>query len=258
MPNLPPIEEDDAFFFDFDGTLADIAAHPEAVWVDAGVPPALLALQRLSGGAVAVISGRPIAEIDQHLHPIALMAAGVHGVERRAPDGAVSRLPLPDLAAARAALQAFCDAHPGARLEAKPGALALHYRGADALEAACLAAMAQARDSVQGVSMVLLHGKKVVELKPAGADKGRAVAAFMAEPPFVGRRPWFFGDDVTDESAFDAVQALGGVAVKIGPGDTVAAHRLPDPGALRAWLYAQTPPHAPPPPQPDPMKAATR
>lgn len=239
MSNLPLVEGDCAFFFDFDGTLAQIATRPEAVRVDVDVPIALQALLQRNGGAVAVVSGRPISEIDQHLSPVILPAAGVHGVERRDGSGQYNRLPLPDLRAATAILRAWCTAHPGARLEAKPGALALHYRGVDALEAACLAAMAEARESVLTVPMALLHGKKVVELKPAAADKGRAVRAFMAEPPFAGRRPWFFGDDVTDESAFDTVQSMGGVAVKIGAGDTVAANRLPDPQDMQDWLLAQ-------------------
>ena len=241
MLTLPPTEWHCAFFFDFDGTLAGIAAHPEAVRVDAAVPAALQALSRLSHGAVAVVSGRPIAEIDQHLSPATLPAAGVHGVEHRDASGRITRMPLPDLRAAAALLRTWCADHPGARLEDKPGALALHYRGADALEAACLAVMERARGTIPKVPIVVLRGKKVVELKPAAADKGGAVRAFMAESPFAGRRPWFFGDDVTDEDAFDTVQSLGGVAVKIGPGETVAAHRLPDPEGLRDWLLAQVP-----------------
>lgn len=241
MSSLPPVEGDCAFFFDFDGTLAEIATRPEAVRVVADVPVALQALSQRNDGAVAVISGRPIAEIDQHLSPAILPAAGVHGVEHRDGSGRLTHLPIPGLRAAAAALRAWCVDHPGARLENKTGALALHYRGADALEAACLAAMADARDAVPTVPMVLLHGKKVVELKPAAADKGRAVRVFMAESPFAGRRPWFFGDDVTDESAFETVQAMGGVGVKIGLGDTVAVHRLPDPQDMRDWLLAQVP-----------------
>lgn len=244
MLSLPPVVGDSAFFFDFDGTLAEIANRPEAVRVDAAVPLALRSLSQRNGGAVAVISGRPIAEIDFHLSPVVLPAAGVHGVEHRDGAGRFTRLPLPDLRAAAAVLRAWSAEHPGARLEDKPGALALHYRGVDALEAACLSAMADARDAVPMVPMVVLHGKKVVELKPAAADKGRAVRAFMAESPFTGRRPWFFGDDVTDESAFDTVQSMGGVAVKIGPGDTVASNRLPNPQDMRDWLLAQVPQHA--------------
>lgn len=235
---LPPVDDACAFFFDVDGTLADIAADAASVRLDADLPAVLLALACRAGGALAVVSGRPIEQIDRLLHPAALAAAGVHGVERRDAAGRVTRLDLPDLAPAAAWVQAWCDRHPGARLEHKPGALALHYRGADALEAPCLAVMAQARDRVASAGLALMHGKKVVELKPAAADKGRAVHAFMAEPPFTGRRPWYFGDDVTDEHAFDAVQALGGVTVKVGPGATLAAHRLPDPDAVRQWLRA--------------------
>jgi trehalose 6-phosphate phosphatase len=238
MPSLPPIEGDCAFFFDFDGTLAEIAAHPEAVEVVHSVPAALQALRVRASGAVAVISGRPVAEIDQHLRPLELPAAGVHGAERRRADGSWERVALPDTAAALAWLEPAVAPHPALRLERKPGALALHYRGADALEADCLAMMEHARRLVPDT--VLMHGKKVIELKPAGADKGRAVDAFMAEPPFAGRRPWFFGDDVTDEAAFAAVQARGGVTVKIGEGETTAAWRLPDPAALRAWLVSVT------------------
>jgi trehalose 6-phosphate phosphatase len=84
--------------------------------------------------------------------------------------------------------------------------------------------------------MTLLRGKKVVELKPRRASKGAAVRAFLEERPFRHRQPWFFGDDVTDEAAFEVVQSLGGVAIKIGEGDTMATHRLADPAAMRHWL----------------------
>lgn len=228
-----------AFFFDFDGTLTEIAPRPDAVVVDPALPAALERLHALHGGAVALISGRPLAEIDHFLgaDAHALPAAGVHGLQRRGAGGHVDDAQVPDLGAARDALSAWCADRPALCLEVKPGTLALHYRGADALERDCLEAMRQAHRLVPG--MVLLHGKKVIELKPDGIDKGRAVRAFMAEAPFAGRRPWYFGDDVTDEDAFLAVNALGGVSVKVGPGDSHAPWQLPDPAALRAWIAAQ-------------------
>jgi trehalose 6-phosphate phosphatase len=236
MPSLPLPEADSAFFFDFDGTLVDLADRPEAVQVAPGLARDLLALQRRAGGALAIITGRPVAQVDARLWPAQLPSAGVHGAERRAADGRWHRCPLPALDGAAARLEAFCADHPGLRLERKPGALALHYRGADAFADAALRAMEDAQARTVDGDLVLLHGKKVIELKPAAVDKGRAVAAFMAEPPFAGRRPWCFGDDVTDEAAFEAVLAWGGVAVKVGAGASVATGRLDDPAALRAWL----------------------
>jgi trehalose 6-phosphate phosphatase len=141
---------------------------------------------------------------------------------------------LPDLGAAIELVRAFASARPALALELKTGAMALHYRGDETLAEACLALMQEAHRRSPGT--MLLHGKKVIELKPAAADKGRAVRAFMAEAPFAGRQPWYFGDDVTDEAAFEAVHALGGVTVKVGEGDTGAAWRLSGPAALRSWL----------------------
>ena len=146
-------------------------------------------------------------------------------------------MPLPALAPVLPPLQALVLAHPALVLEVKTAALAIHWRGDPAQADACRAAMRAGHASVPGMS--LMEGKMVMELKPAAADKGRALQAFMAEAPFAGRMPWFFGDDVTDEAGFAAVQALGGVAVKVGDGDTVARWRLPDPAAVHGWLEAQ-------------------
>jgi len=231
-PPLP--DHGSALFFDFDGTLTDIAEHPDAVTVMPGVTQRLAALARVLGGAVAVVSGRPAAEIDHWLQPLRLPVAGVHGAERRGPDGFLRRIATPDLTPARALVEEFARRHPALLLELKPGALALHYRQADALEDECLAIMTEALKRVEG--MTLLCGKKVVELKPRRASKGQAVRAFMDERPFRSRRPWVFGDDVTDEVAFETVLGLGGVAVKVGAGETLAPYRLADPAGLQAWL----------------------
>lgn len=238
MPDLPPlIAADAALFFDFDGTLADIAPRPDAVRVQPVVQRALEAMQHRLGGALAVLSGRPVAEIDRHLQPLQLPAAGQHGAERRDAQGVWHRVPPPALASVLPPLQALAQAHPALVLEVKTAALALHWRADPSLAAACRAAMQAAQAALP--DMALMEGKMVLELKPAAADKGRALQAFMAEPPFAGRTPWFFGDDVTDEAGFEAVQALGGVAVKVGDGDTVAHWRLPDPAAVHGWLETQ-------------------
>lgn len=237
----PPLPANgSAFFFDFDGTLADLASRPDAVEVAPAVPRGLARLALAHGGAVAIVSGRPVAEIDAFFSPVQWPVAGVHGTERRGLDGRVQRIALPALGPAVEQVQAFVAEHPGLLLEQKPGAFALHYRGAPELEAACLAVMRAAQARVEG--MALLCGKCVVELKSRQASKGQAVRSFMAEAPFHARRPWFFGDDVTDEAAFETVLALGGVAVKVGEGETLAPFRLPDPAALHQWLEKAAPP----------------
>lgn len=231
-PDLP--DPACALFFDFDGTLVDLAAQPDAVNVEPAVTRALASLLPVFGGALAIVSGRPLSEIDHHLQPLTLCAAGVHGAERRGADGVVTRMAWTGVDDALAGVEALCLRHPALLLERKPGAIALHYRQAPELEGVCVATMSAAAERTE--DMTLLHGKMVVELKPRQAGKGVAVRAFMAEKPFESRQPWFFGDDVTDEAAFEAVQALGGVSVKVGEGQTQAMRRLADPPAMRQWL----------------------
>jgi len=222
---------DCALFLDFDGTLVEIASHPEAVIMPPGLVATLGRLKSRLGGAVAVVSGRPIAQIDRFLDPLVLCVAGVHGAERRRADGSVAWLMVPHLHAVEEAAAALVRAHPALRLEFKRGSLALHYRQAPALEALCLETLSAAIARSQGLT--LLRGKMVAEAKPAAASKGRAIEAFLEEPPFAGRRPVFIGDDVTDEAGFTAVQGRDGLGVKVGEGPSAASQRLASPAAMR-------------------------
>ncbi|MBX3585698.1 MAG: trehalose-phosphatase [Ramlibacter sp.] len=223
-----------ALFLDFDGSLVDLADRPESVVVPGGLGATLQALSGYLGGALAVVSGRPIEQIDGFLAPLQLPVAGVHGAERRRADGSLTFLPTFALEVVEQAAQVLAQQHPGLRVELKRGSVALHYRLAPELADTCLATMQAAVEQSPGLT--LLHGKMVLEAKPGGVGKGHAIDAFLMEPPFEGRQPLFVGDDVTDEVGFSAVQARGGLGVKVGPGPSVAWHRLDSPEALRREL----------------------
>jgi trehalose 6-phosphate phosphatase len=225
-----------ALFLDFDGTMVDIAPQPHAVHVP---EPLLVVLEHLHGylqGAVAVISGRPIAQIDDFLSPLQMAVAGVHGAERRGADGQLHLLDTHPLDQVEEAARTLAAEHPGLLVENKRGSLALHYRQRPELEELCLRAMQEAVDASPGVT--LMRGKMVAEAKPGGASKGHAIESFLAEPPFSGRTPVFIGDDFTDEVGFSTVQRLGGLGIKVGEGATAAWQRIPDPTALRLELEA--------------------
>lgn len=225
-----------ALFLDFDGTLVDLAPQPEAVIVPADLVATLTAINNYLGGALALISGRPIEQIDGFLHPLRLPVAGVHGTERRDAAGDMTLLSTHPLQRVEEAAQALATRHPRLRVEHKRGAIALHYRQAPELEPECVHAMQEAVDDSPGLT--LLRGKLVLEAKPGGAGKGQAIEAFLQEPPFAGRRPVFAGDDFTDEVGFAAVQRLQGLGIKVGDGATVAWQRLASPAALRYQLQA--------------------
>jgi len=225
---------DCALFLDFDGTLVDIAARPEQVVVTPALLAALDALQRRLDGRLALVSGRPVAEIDALLAPLLLPAAGVHGMERRGADGILHKLPVPSFASVRASAQALAARHPGLWVEEKHGALALHYRQAPELQAVCSSALGEA---VRGdPELRLMEGKMIIEVKPASVGKGTAIRDFLAEVPFAGHRAVFAGDDTTDEAGFDYVQSIGGAGIKVGPGTSVAQYRIPSAEALRTFL----------------------
>lgn len=225
-----------ALFLDFDGTMVDLAPHPHAVHVPEPLIGVLRDLQDYLRGAVAVISGRPIAQIDDYLTPLRLPVAGVHGAERRNAAGEMILLNTHPLDHVEEAARELAALYPALLVENKRGSLALHYRQAPELEETCVHVMQAAVAESPGVT--LLRGKMVVEAKPGGASKGRAIEDFLAEPPFAGRTPVFIGDDITDEVGFSTVQRLGGLGIKVGDGSTVAWRRLADPPALRRELEA--------------------
>lgn len=241
----PPLElariarapRETAFFLDVDGTLLHIAATPDAVTIERATVELLARVHRASDGGLALITGRPIGEIDRLFAPLALPVAGQHGFERRDATGAVHRHAerTPQLAASRARLAEFAREHSGVLLEDKGLTLAAHYRLAPELERQ-LASLTADLAAESGGALAVQRGKMVFELRPAGKDKGTAIAEFMDEPPFRGRTPVFVGDDLTDEYGFSIVNGLGGVSVKVGDGPTEARLRVSDVNAVRAWL----------------------
>lgn len=248
-----------ALFLDLDGTLLELADEPDAVELPERLRKLLPRLPEATGGAVAVVSGRPIREIDRLLAPHRFALAGVHGNERRsngtaktlptdgrAQDALPTDAPPPDplprvdpgaLDGVRGAMAEFQAANPGILVEDKQIGVALHYRKRSDL-AGAVAAFAAALEASLPSGYELLRGNMVVEIKPAGMNKGAAVRAFMREAPFAERTPVFVGDDVTDETAFEAVNSLGGVAVKVRSGASAAPWRLPNVDAVLAWLEA--------------------
>lgn len=238
MPNdtLPPLTPQTALFLDFDGTLVELAAQPGAVVIPPLLISTLAGLYHQLGGALALVSGRSLLDLDAFVAPLQLPAAAEHGAQRRNAEGLLMSAPATDLSLALQTAQELVQAHPALLLERKLLALSLHYRQAPELESLCLQAMRQAVARSSGLA--LIQGKCVIDVKPAEVSKGTAIAAFMAEAPFAGRVPVFAGDDVTDEAGFEQVRRLGGHAVKVGAGPTCAGHRCASVSELARWLQA--------------------
>ncbi|HEX7082166.1 MAG TPA: trehalose-phosphatase [Gammaproteobacteria bacterium] len=233
----PPWPHRPALFLDLDGTLVEIVEHPDRTTASPRLRALLPALPTVTGGAVALVSGRRIEELDRILAPHTYVAAGVHGLERRDARRRLHSAGGHDraLAAARAALDAFAARHPGLWIEDKGIALAMHYRARPELERDVHRFAGELQRALPPDIEILL-GRSVLELKPGVTNKGSAIAAFMEEAPFAGRTPVFVGDDVTDEAGFRTVNALGGVSVKVGAGATEARWRLAGVGAVLGWL----------------------
>lgn len=223
-----------SLFLDFDGTLVDFVVDPAQAAVDGRLRAMLDRLAQRLNGRLAVLSGRSLDELTDRigLGPIAM--AGSHGLERRSADGHVTRAVVPPgLAIATDAARDFAGRH-GLLLESKAAGVALHYRDAPHTEPSV---DAFARQLANRTGLILQAGKCVRELKVPGADKGDAVRAFMAEPPFASGSPVVMGDDQTDEHAFAAAAELGGCGILVGAlRPTTALFRLPTVESTLAFL----------------------
>lgn len=232
----PPIEllRDASLFLDFDGTLVDIAPRPDAVRVSEGLAGLLAQLQARLDGRVAILTGRAVADVDRLLGPVAIAIGGHHGLETQGapPGGDVLRPAMLDSIVAD--LRRLEGEFPGVLVEDKPLGVALHFRQAPHAEDACRSAIeAAARRS----GLEVQPGKMVFELKPTGGNKGDALKAMMAQPPFTGTRPIFVGDDLTDEPAFAAAQDLGGSGIIVGDREpSCARFRVASVDEALAWL----------------------
>ncbi|MCA8901634.1 MAG: trehalose-phosphatase [Hyphomonas sp.] len=229
----PPIEAGDAVFLDFDGTLTAHQDDPETVFLVPGMGGVLEQLAGRLEGALALISGRDPRDLERRV-PAGLWRLGNHGLVclppgTKAPEGAPT---APD--DVRDVFYGLEARHQGVRVEEKGPVLALHYRQAPGLGAELADVLTPLDLSACGYS--LQAGKYLFEAKPGGANKGAALARMMDRAPFAGRRPVMIGDDTTDEDAFAAANALGGLTIKVGDGRTQAACRLGSVGDVHDYL----------------------
>ncbi|MHB2168652.1 trehalose-phosphatase [Alsobacter sp. R-9] len=226
-----------ALFLDFDGTLVDIAPRPDAVRVEPGLSDAMARVAERMGGALALVSGRPVQALDRFLSPHRFDAAGLHGAELRLAGETLSCAAVPEAFRAEVARLRDAAGALGFIAEDKGASVALHWRAVPDLRPHVenLAAQALAR---LGSGWRAQTGKSVIEILPAEAGKGRAIATLLDHEPYRGRIPVFVGDDDTDEHGFAEVLARGGLAVRIGEGKSLAPLRLAGPAVLRARLLA--------------------
>ncbi|HEV7438536.1 MAG TPA: trehalose-phosphatase [Methylobacterium sp.] len=233
-------QSDYALFLDFDGTLVEIAPRPDQVRVAPELVPALERLRGRLGGALAIVTGRPVTVIDDFLAPARFDVAGLHGVELRVDGFQAGGRPEdhPALRARVATLQAMVADLDAVLIEDKGASVAVHWRLATPADASRAEAAVRAIAAELAGEYRLQLGKAVGEIVPAAATKGHAIRALMQRAPYAGRRAVFLGDDRTDELAFEAVNQDGGLSIRVGSGDTVAPCRLANPEAVRDLLYA--------------------
>jgi len=227
-----------AILLDIDGTLLDLAPTPREVWVPPGLTKTLNRLLARTSGAMALVSGRSLNDIDLIFAPEQFPAVGGHGAEMRISqdsEAVATHAPPMDRELKRR-LAAIAKLSPGILLEDKGYSLALHYRLAPHAEKAIYEAVSLIRADLPNAPIEVLPGKCVCEVKHSGFTKATGVLELMTHEPFKGRRPIFVGDDVTDEAVFGIMPDLGGLAFSVGRHATGVADYFDEPRDVREWL----------------------
>jgi trehalose 6-phosphate phosphatase len=226
-----------AILLDIDGTILDLAPSPQQVWVPAELRQTLARLNRLTGGALALVSGRSLHDIDLIFSPLELAAIGGHGAELRTAPGIQPLMRAKPLAAAlKRRLAAVTELGPGILAEDKGYSLALHYRLAPDKGDTVRAAVEEICAEVVPGTVEILPGKLVVEIKAAGVNKANAVSELMNHAPFAHRDPIFIGDDTTDEPVFGVIAQVGGLGFSVGRVIADVNGYFEKPESVRAWL----------------------
>ena len=226
----------DALFLDIDGTIIDIAPTPESVVVPESLKLNLVHVREKLSGALALLSGRTLGAIDQLFAPLKFAAAGAHGAEvRPGPDSDVEHCAAPLNAVEKAAFADIAKLDPRLRLEDKIYTLAIHYRSAMELENQVIGMVNERVQKLQE-NLRVMCGKAVVEVKRRGFNKGTGLRRLMQHAPFAGRRPVFFGDDVTDEDALAVLPDFGGIGRSVGRLLPGAGGMVATPNDVREWL----------------------
>lgn len=226
-----------AILLDIDGTILDLAPSPRQVWVPPALRRTLARLDALTGGALALVSGRSLNDIDLIFSPLQLAAIGGHGSELRPTAGAERRLHAAPLSnALKLKLATVAELGPGILVEDKGYSLAMHYRLAPEKGEALRAAVTAICAMFSHEPVEILPGKLVVEVKAAGVNKGTAVCELMGYQPFAERNPIFIGDDTTDEPVFNIISKFGGLGFSVGRIAANVNGHFETPESVRAWL----------------------
>jgi trehalose 6-phosphate phosphatase len=236
--SLVPHLSETAVLLDIDGTLLDFAPTPREVWVPPGLAKTLNRLLKRTDGALALVSGRSLNDIDLIFAPDTFPAVGGHGAEMRIEtdsEAVAAHAPPMDKELKRR-LAAIARLSPGILLEDKGYSLALHYRLAPHAERAIYEAVSLIRADLPNAPIEVLPGKQVCEIKHSGFTKATGVLELMTHEPFKGRRPFFIGDDVTDESVFAIMPDLDGLAFSVGRRAKGVAGHFDAPSDVREFL----------------------
>jgi trehalose 6-phosphate phosphatase len=237
-PILIPNLQECAILLDVDGTILDLAPTPREVWVPHSLRHTIAQLSERTGGALALVSGRSLSDLDLLFAPLQLPAVGDHGAEFRPVAGgqAETGRKIPFDPALKRQFATIAEIGPGILVEDKRYSIALHYRLAPESEDAVRREVARICAGNPAAAIEILPGKSVLEVKQVGFNKGTGVRELMTRPPFADRHPIFIGDDVTDESVFKIIPEFDGLAFSVGRQVSGVDGHFEKPEAVRGWL----------------------